>query len=215
MKTPDLIIFAKQPVAGQVKTRLHQAYTAEEAARIAEFSLRSTLELVTATWPGEVYLYAWPDSTHPLFKELAQAFHVHLANQVAGDLGTKMRTALEEGIARNGAAAVMGSDVPHCPESTLEQAFDWLAKGKNVIGPCRDGGYYLIGLQQAEPELFRDIPWGEAGVLDITRARATALGFEFEDLPTLRDLDRPEDVQVVAEAYIPLQRLLQSRRDEH
>jgi rSAM/selenodomain-associated transferase 1 len=205
---PELIIFAKQPVPGQVKTRLQPHYTPEESAAIAAFLIRATVELAVGSWPGNVWLYAAPDAGHPLFTDLAREFGVRLRPQVAGDLGAKMHAALAEGIARTGAAAILGCDVPHCPWEVLDQTNEWLARRRCVLGPTEDGGYYLIGMASAEPRLFEDMAWGEASVAAETLVRAEALGLDFERLPRLRDLDTPDDLRVVAQAFEPLRRYI-------
>ncbi|MBI3569852.1 MAG: TIGR04282 family arsenosugar biosynthesis glycosyltransferase [Gammaproteobacteria bacterium] len=208
MSQPELILFARQPVPGQVKTRLLPQYTPEQAAEIAAFLIRATVELAVSAWPGDVMLYVWPGTDHPLFRQLAREFHVHLAPQAEGDLGVKMLDALRQGIARQGAAAVMGCDVPHCGWDVLDQANDWLARGRNVLGPTDDGGYYFIGLQEARSELFGEMPWGSDRVLDLTLARAEKPGMEFDLLKTLRDVDTAADLWLVAQQYEPLRRFL-------
>lgn len=205
MSQPDLILFAKQPLPGQVKTRLQPQYSPEQAAEIAAFLIRATVELAVSAWPGDVYLYAAPDPEHPLFHELAEEFHIHLAAQADGDLGNRMLSALREGIERQGCAAVMGCDVPHCPWDVIDQANDWLASGRNVMGPTLDGGYYFIGMHQAHPELFEGIEWGGSQVTESTLARAGQAGIEFEMLAKLRDLDTPEDLWLVGRTFAPIQ----------
>jgi len=208
MKHPDLLLFAKAPLAGAVKTRLQPQCTPEQAAQIAEFMIRETAAHAVSFWPGDVYLYCAPARTHPLFEELAASLHLRLADQGEGDLGARMARALAAGIARRGAAAVMGCDVPHCSWSVLEQAFETLARGGEVIGPSVDGGYYLLGLQHVEPELFRDFPWGGPRVALLTRARADGAGHNLEELATLRDIDDWEDLVAVAREYAPLRQFV-------
>ena len=208
MSQPELIVFAREPVAGQVKTRLQPNYSPEKAAEIAAFMIRATVELAVTAWPGDVRLYAWPDIDHPLFRQLADEFHIQLAPQSEGDLGAKMLDALRQGIARQGAAAVMGCDVPHCGWDVIDQANHWLARGKNILGPTEDGGYYLMGLQEARAELFDEMPWGSDKVLELTLARAEKLGIEFDLLKKLRDVDTARDLWLIAQKYEPLKRFL-------
>lgn len=208
MSQPQLILFARQPVPGLVKTRLQPDYSPEQAAEIAAFMIRATVELAVSAWPGDITLSAWPGTDHPLFRRLADEFHVQLAPQADGDLGAKMLEALRQGIARHGAAAVMGCDVPHCGWDVVDQANSWLARGKNVLGPTDDGGYYFIGLQEARPELFEDMPWGSDRVLEMTLARAEKLGMEFDLLKKLRDIDTASDLWLVAQKYEPFKKFL-------
>jgi rSAM/selenodomain-associated transferase 1 len=208
MSQPELIVFAREPVAGQVKTRLQPNYSPEKAAEIAAFMIRATIELAVTAWPGDVRLYAWPGIDHPLFRQLADEFHIQLAPQSEGDLGAKMLDALRQGIARQGAAAVMGCDVPHCGWDVIDQANHWLARGKNILGPTDDGGYYLMGLQEARAELFEEMPWGSDKVLELTLARAEKLDIEFDLLKKLRDIDTADDLWLVAQKYEALKQFL-------
>lgn len=208
MKTPDLILFAKQPVAGQVKTRLQPELSAAQAAELAGFLIRATAEAAASNWPGDVYLCCAPDAEHPLFRKLAREFHLRLAVQVEGDLGARMHAALADGIRRRGAAAVMGCDVPHCRWEVFERAYELLAKGRNVIGPAEDGGYYLLGLQSVAARLFQDIHWGSAMVTLETMARAATLGLALEPLPVLRDIDTYKDLLAVSRYFAPLRQFL-------
>lgn len=208
MKSPDLMLFAKQPVAGEVKTRLQSDYMPLQVAQIAAFLIRASVQLATNSWPSEIYLYAAPDPNHVLFRELAQDFHIHLTPQVPGDLGQKMLQAMHEGIARSGAAGILGCDVPHCPWEIIEQAHEYLANGKCVLGPTEDGGYYFIGLQQLHPSLFEGITWGSSTVAEVTLARARRLGIGFEMLPVLSDIDTVENLWLAAQAFEPLRTCL-------
>jgi rSAM/selenodomain-associated transferase 1 len=208
MSQPELFIFARKPVAGEAKTRLQPDYSPEEAAEIAGYLIRATVELAVSAWPGDISLCAWPDTDHPLFHELAREMHIRLAPQAKGDLGAKMLGALREGIARRKCAAILGCDVPHCGWDVIDQANDWLARGRNVLGPTEDGGYYLIGLQEARPELFEGMSWGTNKVLERTLARAEELNMEFELLTKLRDIDTAHDLWLVAQKYERLRHFL-------
>lgn len=208
MRQPALMIFAKQPLAGQVKTRLQPEFTAEKAAEVAAFLIRETVALAASNWPDPIYLCGTPDANHPLFRELAERFRVALLDQGGGDLGSRMQRALAYGIERHGAAAVLGCDVPHCDWETLDDANTLLARGRAVIGPSEDGGYYLIGVTDARAELFTDVPWGGPCVFDLTLARAHAIGLEFNLLSILRDVDTAADLWLVAQGYPALRRYL-------
>lgn len=208
MPQPALMIFAKQPVPGQAKTRLLPDYTAAQAAAIAEVLIRETVGLAVSSWPGEIYLCGAPDADHPLFRELARDFRLRLLDQSGVDLGARMLAAFRLGIERHGVAAVLGTDVPHCRSDVLDEANALLARGRSVLGPTEDGGYYLIGLAQAHEALFTRMRWGSATVLDETLARAAALGVEFEMLSRLRDIDTAADLWLIGRHYEPLMRFL-------
>jgi rSAM/selenodomain-associated transferase 1 len=208
LRQPELALFARQPVAGQAKTRLQPDYPPARAAEIAAYLIRATVELAASSWPGDVYLYGAPDAEHPLFRELAREFGIRLAAQHGADLGERMLNALRAGLRRRIAAAVLGCDVPHCGRDILDDANHWLAQGRNVLGPTEDGGYYFIGLGRIHPELFADIPWGTPNVLERTLERAATLGVEFEFLPSLRDIDTAADLRTAAQECAPLRRFL-------
>jgi len=208
MRQPELFLFASRPIAGLVKTRLQPEYSAERAAEIAAYMIRATVELAVSAWPGDITLQVWPGTDHPLFHELEREFNIRLAPQTGGDLGARMLGALREGVERHGSAAVMICDVPHCTWNVLDQANDWLARGKNILGPTEDGGYYLIGMQKAVPELFENMPWGSHQLLSMTLARAEAIGIEFELMTKLRDIATPRDLWLVAQKYEPLRKFL-------
>lgn len=208
MSQPALILFAKRPVAGEAKTRLQPRLSAERAAEVAAFLIRASVELAVSAWPGPVLLYTAPDTEHPLFRALSEEFGVALHPQADGDLGARMHAALQEQIERHGAAAVMGCDVPHSGWEIVDQANHALARGRNVLGPTEDGGYYFIGLQRARAELFADIPWGGHRVLETTLARAGNLGLEFDLLPRLRDIDTADDLWFAAQKFEALKRFV-------
>jgi len=205
---PDLLIFAKQPVVGEVKTRLQPDYSAEQAASIAAELIRLTVDLAVESWPDDIYLYGSPNADHPLFAELAERFGLALRNQASGDLGARMHAAMREGIARRGAAAILGCDVPHAAWDILDDANHHLARGRSVLGPTDDGGYYLIGLTTPAMNLFANMPWGTSQVFDMTIERARESGIEFTMLPQLADIDTAADLWAAAQKKPELKRLL-------
>lgn len=208
MTQPALYVFAKQPIPGQVKTRLQPEYGPGVAAEIAALLIRETVALAVSSWPGPVYLCGAPDADHPLFRELSQEHQIVLRDQGAGDLGARMHRALTHGIEQHGAAGVIGCDVPHCPWDTLDEANGLLARRHDVIGPTEDGGYYFIGLARPVAELFADMPWSTSQVYAETRRRADRRGIEFSLLGSLRDIDTAADLWLIAQRYEPLRRYL-------
>lgn len=214
MSEPALYIMARQPVAGQTKTRLQPVLGEKGTALLTAWMIRETVQLARASWQGPVVLMAWPDTSHPLFPALARTHDVALDVQVPGDLGQKMFAALAAGIARHGAAAVMGIDVPHCPRSVLQRASATLAAGQSVIGPSHDGGYYLLGLTQALPSIFTDMPWGSDAIYGETVKRASQAGIDLQPLEALTDVDTPQDLHAVANTYAPLEKLVRQLSGE-
>lgn len=192
MKTPELILLVDAPDA--LAARLAGGGQADRAGAVAELLIRAIVELATSYWPGEVSLYVAAGHKHPLFRELADEYHLRLVAQRVGDPGQVMQATLADGIDRCGAAAVLSGAVPHLPGLVLEEAFEHLAKGRSVLGPSDNGGYYLIGLQASCPGLFQGIAWGGSAVLTDTLARARAEGLEFEFLPTERAIESWHDL---------------------
>lgn len=203
---PALILFAKSPLPGKVKTRLAPEINSAQAAVIAAELIELSLGLVTRAWPGQIELHVWPDASHPLLLELGRRFGVAIRSQGEGDLGQKMLRSLSRFNARGRAAAVMGCDVPQCPPHVLADAYAALTRGDDVIGPCSDGGYYLIGLQRARPEFFVQIPWGERQVLRQTEVNAEAYGVCLQRLELLNDIDSYQDLKQAAELVPTLSR---------
>ena len=189
-----LIVFAKAPEPGAVKTRLQPPCSAEQAAQIATILLRATLQKVVTHWPDKVILAVWPDQEHEIIQQCAVEFSIQLVQQQAGDLGEKMHGALDQ---FGYPAAIIGADAPQVSAEDLGAAYRHLQKQNHVLGPSSDGGYYFIGLTDSTPSLFQDIEWGTDKVLQPTLARA-----KFHLLDELDDVDRWVDV-VAQQSIIP------------
>ena len=114
--------------------------------------------------------------------------------QVSGDLGERMAGAFDECLAEADRVCIVGTDVPGVGPGTLEEAFRSLETHDVVVGPATDGGYYLVGLRETRPELFREIPWSTGAVLETTLARAREVGADVGLLATRTDVDTKEDV---------------------
>lgn len=190
-----LICLAREPVAGQVKTRLIPALGAEGAARLYRTLLGMALEAAAAV-PG-IHRELWCAGAVPKGGRcgaLAEHHGLELHHQPEGDLGVRMGTALSRALTRGGCAVLIGSDCPEYSPDYLTAAFAALESADVVIGPAADGGYVLIGVRRLDPRLFAGIPWSSNQVLSRTRAALESLGWGWVELPTLRDLDRPEDL---------------------
>lgn len=206
-----LLLFAKAPVAGNVKTRLQPQCSVEQAADIAKILLQETLRKATQNWSGEVLLCVWPDQQNPFLQSMATHYNVTLLTQGSGDLGEKMHQAFK----RYGyPAAIIGCDAPHIDPLTFVQAYTRLSNGENVIAAADDGGYYFIGLAQPAKQLFTDIEWGSAQVFSQTMQRAQQQAMAFAQLKTLNDIDAWQDVLSAVkqlpglQAYLEQQNLL-------
>jgi uncharacterized protein len=181
-----VVVIAKEPVPGAVKTRLAATLGDDGAARAAAAMLADTVVGMAAVDAEPWVCFA------PGFGLLAQ---------VEGDLGDRLAACLA---ALLGAGAdqvvIVGADTPQVPRATYEAAFTLLDQVDLVLGPARDGGYYLVGAKAALPELFVGVPMGTDAVLEVTMQRAARRRLRVGTVPTLRDLDQLEDLQAALAA---------------
>jgi glycosyltransferase A (GT-A) superfamily protein (DUF2064 family) len=172
----EVIVFARERRAGQVKTRLIPLLGAEGAARLHARLVARTLATAHAARLGGVRL--WP-----------------ARRQRGADLGERMRLAFLRTLRRSARVLLLGTDCPVLRAADLRRAARWLAGGADaVFAPAEDGGYALIGLRRLSPRLFAGVEWGSARVMAQTRERLAGLGWRWRELPEVWDVDRPEDV---------------------
>jgi rSAM/selenodomain-associated transferase 1 len=192
-----IVVFAKAPWPGRVKTRLAPALGAEGAARLAERFLAHTLAQAQAAALGPVVLCVAGGARHPGVRQLARSAGVALWAQGRGGLGRRMAQALDRMRAVSPHALLVGTDVPALDAATLRRAAAALSRVGAVFGPTADGGYALVGLAQAVPGLFDGMRWSHAGVMQATRERLAAAGCRWRELPPMHDVDRPDDLRWV------------------
>jgi len=196
-KPPEqaLAIFAKAPLPGQVKTRLAPALTAEEAAALYRCFLLDTLAMARRTRRWKTLLFYTPEEAGQVMRAIVER-PIELIPQGGVDLGERMHRAFQQLFARgHRVAVIIGGDLPTLPLSRLREAFSALERKPVVLGPSLDGGYYLIGLQSPQPELFEGVAWGTSRVLKQAVDRLTLLGLEAECLEPWYDVDSVEDLQ--------------------
>lgn len=190
-----VLVFAKAPDSGAVKTRLVPALGEGGAAVLAARFARRTLATATRAAVGPVVLMCAPDTGHPFFDLCRRRHGVSLMSQGVGDLGARMHRAFVGMLVEAPAAILVGTDTPDLQASDLAEAAQALRDGADVVlGPAEDGGYWLIALRQPAPSLFEAMPWSTGDVLRITRKRALALGWRVHELAIRADIDRPEDL---------------------
>ncbi|MEI2783936.1 MAG: TIGR04282 family arsenosugar biosynthesis glycosyltransferase [Candidatus Competibacter sp.] len=195
---PDarLLIFAKAPVPGRVKTRLAGRLGAGGAAALYRRLLRQTLAMACSSRLCPVELWCAPDARHGFFAACRREYGVRLRRQGAGDLGQRMSHALDRALAESGRAVLIGGDCASVGAAELRAAFDHLAAGRAaVLGPAADGGYVLVGLRRPCPALFRGVAWSTATVLETTRRRLKRVGLDWAELPVGWDVDTPADLR--------------------
>ena len=191
------IVFAKVPELGKVKTRLLGRLTVEEAAEVHRACLEDTVRQV-ARVPGcrkSLCVAGGLDQAKRLAAALKLDGRWHVSVQRGRDLGARMWEALEAFFRGGcGRVVIVGTDTPWMGNERILLAFELLHTADVVLGPCSDGGYYLVGARSLAPAVFRDIPWGTSQVLDRTIGALEKSGLSFRLLPRDFDLDRPEDL---------------------
>jgi rSAM/selenodomain-associated transferase 1 len=194
---PTLVVFAKDPVPGQVKTRLAAAIGDGDAASVyrelAERTLDTACAARAAGIVGRVELWCDPDAARPAFVEWRERYGVDGYAQRGADLGARMRDALGH-VLKNGVPALLiGTDCPALDTDYLARAASALATHDAVLGPAADGGYVLVGAAR-DVDLFSAIPWSTPRVMAETHARIAALGVTALELPPLWDVDTADDL---------------------
>ena len=194
---PALLLFARAPRLGLVKTRLHPALGAEGATRLYAAFLADAARTYGPPAPWTPVLCADEELEG---SDLAARFPAAWCRspQTRGDLGDRLTAAFEGAFAAGAPAAVaVGADHPALPRRDLERLLARLASGREAcLIPADDGGYCAIGLAPAVPpgDVFRGVPWSSPDVLCETVLRLAALGIRYTLLPPLYDVDRPEDL---------------------
>ena len=200
----SVLIFARAPVAGYVKTRLIPLLGEHGAAALYRNLVGRALTVARESGVGPVELWCAPDADDVFFAACRDRFQVTLHRQPEGDLGSKMLNALGDALTRSRHVLLAGSDCPSLTAADLRAAADALRAGRDaVFGPAEDGGYVLVGLSRAMPALFDGMMWGTATVMEETRQRLRNLGWRWHELPVRWDVDRPEDYQrLVREGFL-------------
>lgn len=193
---PAILVFAKAPVAGQVKTRLIPLLGADGAAVLHRQLLAHALTVARSATAGPLELWCAPDTTHPYLQTIAAAHGATLHRQLGNDLGVRMAHAFADALQMHERAICIGADCPALTARHLRDADTALRMHNDaVFAPAEDGGYALVGLARRVPDIFDGIAWGGAQVMAQTRERMRAAGMRWHELETLWDVDRPEDLQ--------------------
>jgi hypothetical protein len=192
--TLSILVFAKAPVSGRVKTRLIPALGASGAARLARHLLDHTLAEALAAGCGAVELCASPDFSAPDWAAVPLPPGVTTSAQGDGDLGARLARAARRHLAQGAPVLLIGTDCPALSAVRLRVAAAALADHNAALYPALDGGYTLLGLRSDHPSLFADIPWSTSQVAAVTRARMQALGWRVWVGDALADIDAPPDL---------------------
>ena len=191
-----LVVVAKAPAPGEVKTRLMPHFTPHEAVDLYRCFLQDRLQEMGQLQGIDLAVAFTPADAEDTFVRIS-GNGFKLFAQKGDNLGQRLNNILMEKLSQAYAAvSIIDSDTPDLPRTVVEQSFQILMTGDvdAVFGPCDDGGYYLVGMRQPHPELFEDIPWSTEAVLPVTLQRAERLGIKTRLLPGWNDLDTFEDL---------------------
>ena len=204
-KSEALILFSRLPIGSETKTRLSPLLDERQREALhRSFWVDAFATALELRDRADLFLY-WTGSGRPEAYSALIPAALELRKQRSRTLGDRMLAAagdaFEAGYER---AAIVGTDIPHMRPDSIRRAFDLLAEADVVLGPTPDGGYWLIGLKRAIPELF-DIsaPWGSGGVRLGTLERARELGCVCAETDSYRDLDTPDDLHAFLEERHP------------
>jgi rSAM/selenodomain-associated transferase 1 len=186
-----LIIIAKYPEPGKVKTRIHglsDKQRTELYTKLLEFTMKKLSSI-----PGvDTFIAFAPDSAEKYFKR----FGVKLIPLSKGDLGTRMFKAFER-VFRSGyqKAALVGADIPDLSSAIILRAMNLLSTHDLVFGPAKDGGYYLVGMSKLIKEVFEDVPWSSDQTLEKSLDQSKTFNYSVCFIDTLSDIDTIDDVK--------------------
>jgi len=189
----SLLVFAKVPRPGTVKTRLARTL-GDAAATVAYRRMGRLIVDQLAEAPAQMIVcFDPPDAEEEMRRWLGPAPKDYIP-QGHGSLGERISRMFQAAFARGERAVVVGTDAPSVDSATIVRALDALETADVVLGPSRDGGYYLMGLRKHRPELFRSIPWSTSAVFERTRAQARQMGLQVTYLEVQSDIDTADDL---------------------
>lgn len=196
MKKNFLVLMAKAPIKGKVKTRLISWLGEEGALTLYQCMLKDRLDELARLKGIDIYIACYPFEEKKSIENLLPAViskNVKIIPQKGKDLGERILSALRFFDLHGKNLIFIDTDTPSLTLSLITKAFEELRNYDLLIGPSKDGGYYLIGLKNPYNELFIDIPWGTERVFSITIDRAKKKNLSIKVLPELIDIDTKSD----------------------
>ena len=198
MTSTRIIILAKAPQPGFVKTRLIPALGAEGAAELAQQMLFHTLHEALAADIGTVELCSTPKIDDVAWKGITLPLGIDVTDQGEDDLGARLARASERAIENGGSVMLIGTDCVEMSATLLREAAQSLHVHDAVIHCTADGGYALLGLKRYSTVLFSDMPWSTDVVASTTIARIRQLGWSLHVGQLLHDVDTPQDLKYLS-----------------
>lgn len=187
-----VVLFARAPHQGRVKTRL-AATVGDEQALAIYVALATQVTAAMVGGPWQLRVRCAPDDAVP---EVARwlAMPGRVEPQGPGDLGARMCRAMDDGFAQGvQASLIIGTDCPDVDAALVEMAFAALDRADVVFGPALDGGYYLVGARRSVPAIFSEVPWSADDTLAVSLERAAQAGYSVELLEPRADIDTEAD----------------------
>jgi|Deesub1362A_J573_1020465.scaffolds.fasta_scaffold00876_16 hypothetical protein len=195
MKQSALIIFVKAPILGRVKTRLSPHLSQREILRLYKSFLRTITERCSRLDRVDRFLGCTPTKDDDFLSRLAGQYGYGCFDQRGKTLGERLINAFRDHFDTGyKKVVIIGSDSPTIPLEYIKDAFTILNKKEFVLGPCNDGGYYLVGARRLYERVFRRIPWDTSEVLNKTLDRLNSGDIDYYLLPFWYDVDRIEDM---------------------
>jgi rSAM/selenodomain-associated transferase 1 len=195
-----LVLMAKAPIEGQVKTRLIGTLTAEDAKQLYVAFLSDTFALMEAVMEEReelsLALCYTPEGEEEAFEDVEREGCLMIP-QRGGDLGERLTNCFADVFAHGFDSVIaIGGDSPTLPEEMIEEAFDSLETENDVVVvPAEDDGYCLIGMRRLHKQIFENIPWSTGEVMAVTEARAKEAGIGLIVGPAWYDVDTPEELE--------------------
>lgn len=194
MKKELLVLFSKEPVCGQVKTRLGNYIGMNASSSIYDLMFRHIINNVVSDKDYDTIIYKTSESSKDYFEEATKGMIIK--NQPEGSLGLKMQGVFKLCFAQNyKRICIIGTDCPDISRFDIQKTFELLKTCELVLGPAEDGGYYLIGLSGFYPQLFEDIPWSTGSVFSATLEIAGSCGIKYKLLSVKTDIDEETDLE--------------------
>jgi uncharacterized protein len=191
-----VVVMAKAPREGRVKTRLNGACPPGEVVRLSECMLLDTLALAQALPLVHVAVLCPSSDIAEIAARLPAG--VQVEGQRGDGLAAALASAFERFVPRFRRVIALDSDSPHLPLATLRSALELLETSDLVVGPTEDGGYYLVGASEARPHLFDPAPLGTSNARDALLGRARARGLSVAFTEPGYDVDVPADLRRLA-----------------
>ncbi|RJQ45301.1 MAG: glycosyltransferase [Nitrospiraceae bacterium] len=192
MNTNALIIIAKYPEKGQVKTRLNGHLSDEDILKLYISLLKQTVSKLNNIPYADTFIAFAPANAEDYFLH----FGVSLIPLNEGDLGVRMFNSFNHVFSSGYKKAVLvGADIPDITPAIIQKAFDILSGNDTVFGPAKDGGYYLVGMRKLIREIFLNVPWSSAQTLKKSIEQANKFGYSAGLTEMLSDIDTIEDVK--------------------